>query len=113
MEIIKDQISIAKLKQLAQNRFGNFVKAVIDVELEIMAVDAELHADEEALLIKNGSQQQNLWGINIYPDLNREEWIEFDSMINLKPSQGNRARNVENPEIRNKIQQIVGRTIKP
>lgn len=107
MQIIKDKISIAELNQMASLRFGNFVKAVVDIENSIMAVDAELHADEEALLLKNGSKQPDLWGINIYPENKKEELIEFDSMINLKPSLGNRTRNVENPEVREKISKIV------
>jgi hypothetical protein len=76
------------------------VKAVVDVEKEIMAVDAELHADEEALLLEKGSRQEDLWGINIYPEMPENERIEFDAMINLRPSQGNRTRGVDAPETR-------------
>ena len=97
---------------MAANRFGDFVKAVVDVEKRIMAVDAELHADEEALLLDNGSTQQNLWGINLYPELETSEWIEFDSMINVRPSQGNRSRSVENPEIQRTITSIVTNLVK-
>jgi len=91
--------------------FGNMVKAVIDIDKEIMAVDGELHADEEALLLENGSKQENLWGINIYPDMPENEWVEFDSMINLRPSQDNRTRGVDNPEIRQKIREIVSKRV--
>jgi hypothetical protein len=75
MKIITQQLSIDELKQMAKMKFGDLVKAVVDIEKRIMAVDAELHADEEALLIENGSKQQNLWGVNIYPDLIRKDWI--------------------------------------
>lgn len=92
---------------MAQSKFGNLVKAVIDVEKNIMAIDAELHADEEALLLENGSKQVNLWGINIYPELNDPEWIEYDSMINLKPAVGNHIRGIENQEVKDKIVKIV------
>lgn len=112
MQIVKDKISVEELKGLARKMFGNLIKAVVDVEQKIMAIDGELHSDEERLLIENGSKQQDLWGINLYPDKSREEWIEFDSMINLRPSQGNRSRNVENPEIKDKIKQIVQSLIK-
>ncbi|MFH1482081.1 MAG: DUF5674 family protein [Patescibacteria group bacterium] len=84
--IITNKISLDKLKQLSEKMFGGLVKAVIDVEKKIMVVDAELHADEEALLLKNGSVQKDLWGINIYPEIQDKNWIEFDSMINLRPS---------------------------
>ncbi|MBI5400282.1 hypothetical protein HZB07_06750 [Candidatus Saganbacteria bacterium] len=111
MKTVKEKINIAELKQMAENRFGNFVKAVIDIEQKIMVVDAELHADEEALLIENGSRQENLWGINIYPELNKDEVIEFNSMINLKPRQNNRTRGVEDCKIREKILAITARLI--
>lgn len=68
MKIIDSPISPGELKIMAEGRFGNLVKAVVDVERKIMAVDGELHADEEALLLENGSLQENLWGINIYPE---------------------------------------------
>jgi hypothetical protein len=112
MKIIKDKISKEELKKIAQDMFGNLVKAVVDIDKKIMAVGGELHADEEALLIENGSKQTNLWGINIYPDIEDDNWIEFDSMINLKPSQGNRSRGVENPDTRKVIIEIINNLVK-
>jgi hypothetical protein len=112
MKIIDKSISMDELKQMAKNRFGNFVKAVVDIDKNIMAADAELHADEESLLIENGSKQASLWGINIYPDLRKEDRIEFDSMINLKPGQGNRSRGIESQEIQQRIIEITNHLIK-
>lgn len=112
MKIIQTQINLADLKKMAERSFGNLVKAVVDMEKAVMAIDGELHADEEALLLENGSKQENLWGINLYPDLSGKELIEFDSVINLRPSSGNRTRNVDDPVIRKKIYQIVGKLIK-
>lgn len=111
MKIIKDKISIKELEKLAEDMFGNFVKAVVDIEKKIMATGGEFHADEEALLIQNGSKQSNLWGINIYPAIKEENWIEFDSMINLRPSQGNCTRSVENKEIQKIIIEIVNNLV--
>jgi hypothetical protein len=112
MKIIRDRLSRAELKKMAEEGFGDVVKAVVDVEKEIMAVDAELHADEEALLLENGSRQESLWGINLYPEMPEADWIEFDSMINLKPSQGNRSRGVDNSQIRRQITAIVDKLVK-
>lgn len=111
MKIIKDKISIKELEKLAEAMFGNLLKAVVDIEKKIMAVGGEFHADEEALLLKNGSCQNNLWGINIYPEIKNENWIEFDSMINLRPSQGNRTRSVDNKEIQKAIIEIVNNLV--
>ena len=91
---------------------GGMVKAVVDVEKRIIALDAELHADEEELLLEAGSAQANLWGINLYPDVAHEDWIEFDSMINLRPSQGNRSRAVDDPRLRQQIVEIVSQLVK-
>ncbi|MFA5158527.1 MAG: DUF5674 family protein [Patescibacteria group bacterium] len=111
MKIVKDTITISALRRMAAGMFGNLVKAVVDIEKGIIAVDAELHADEEALLIENGSKQNNLWGINLYPEKRGDDFVEFDSMINLRPSQGNRSRGVESEEIQNKIKSIVGKVV--
>jgi hypothetical protein len=111
MKIIASPLPLSELKVMAEDRFGDLVKAVVDVERGIMAVDAELHADEEALLLENGSLQRNLWGINIYPALDEAERIEFDSMINIRPSQGNRSRGVDDPAIRAAVMSIVIRLI--
>ena len=111
MIIIKQTLKFGELKQMAERLFGDFVKAVVDVDRKLLAVDAELHADLEALLLEDGSQQRSLWGINVYPELPEEQRIEFDSMINMRPSQGNRSRGVEDEAIRRKIAAIVERRL--
>ena len=92
---------------MAAAGFGTLVKAVVDVATGIMAVDAELHSDQEALLLENGSAQRDLWGINLYPDVDGDDWIEFDSMINLRPASGNRSRGIDDPAVRDRIRHIV------
>lgn len=89
----------------------SFVKAVVDVEQEIIAYDAEMHFDLEQWLIDNGSKQQDLWGINFKKTESGEMEIQFDSMINLRPSQGNRSRSVDSLEVQEKIRTIVNRLI--
>lgn len=111
MKIVTDKISIDELKAMSEKMFGNLVKAVVDLDKEIMAVDAELHADEEALLLQNGSKQADLWGVNLYPEITGDDWLEFDSMINLRPSQGNRSRSVEDPALREKIRTIINQLV--
>ncbi len=107
IEVIDKAVPLEYLRQLAEGGFGNLVKAVVDVERRTMAVNGELHADEEAVLLELGSEQRHLWGINIYPDLPGDERIEFDSMINIRPAQGNRSRSVDDPATRDSILQIV------
>ncbi|PIR71146.1 MAG: hypothetical protein COS97_00050 [Candidatus Nealsonbacteria bacterium CG07_land_8_20_14_0_80_40_10] len=111
MKIVNDKISTKELKKMAKKMFDNLVKAVVDIEKEKMAVDAPMHADEEAELIETGSKQENLWGINIYPDLKDDDFIEFDSMINIRPNQNNRSRGIDDPKIREKILKIANKLI--
>lgn len=112
MEIITDKVFVPEIRELAKKMFGSLVKAVVDIEKEIMAIDGELHSDLQTLLVENGSDYKNLWGINIYPDKKGEGFIEFDSIINISPLRENRSRNVENSEIRNKILEITAKLIK-
>jgi hypothetical protein len=79
-------ISLTELRELAGRRFGDMVKAVVDLRRGTMLLDADMHADQEAELLAEGSAHQDLWGINLYPDLPEADWLEFDSMINLRPS---------------------------
>ena len=102
-----DRISLEELRRLAAGRFGDLVKAVVDLERRILIVDAELHADQEAELLAAGSRQQDLWGINFYSDLSGSDWLEFDSMINLRPSFGNRSRGVDDSATRDKLAELV------
>ncbi len=112
MKIITQSVTLNEIKAMAAATFGNLVKAVVDVDREIIAVDAELHSDLEALLLENGSKQKNLWGINLYSEIQGEEFVEFDSMINMRPSQGNRSRGVADKELREKIIGVVTKRIK-
>ncbi|MCL5666974.1 MAG: DUF5674 family protein [Patescibacteria group bacterium] len=107
IKIIKESITIDDLRKIAQERFGDMVKTVVDVDQKIMALGSDLHADEEAKLLEQGSKQENLWGINIYPDQPRGSWVEFDSMINVRPRQNNRSRSVEDAAMQDRIIRIV------
>jgi hypothetical protein len=98
---------------MAAAMFGDLVKAVVDVRWETMAVDAELHSDEEAFLLERGSKQEDLWGINLYPALHGSDFVEFDSMINLRPSRGNRTRGIEDEAVRERILVIIESIVTP
>lgn len=112
MKLIDKSITARELQKMAENGFGNLVKAVVDIEKEVMAVDGSLHADEEAFLLKNGSSQKNLWGVNLYPELTGDDFIEFDSMINIRPRQKNLTRGVDDLNTQNKIKKIINKLIK-
>lgn len=108
MKTIDTTINISELSSMAEKMYGNLVKAVVDLEKNILIVDAEMHADEEQYLLEKGSKQNDLWGINLYPSkFGSENFIEFDSMINIRPRQQNMSRGVDNPKIREQIIKLI------
>lgn len=108
-----ETITIAELAAMAESLYGDFVKAVVDVGSGILVVDAELHVDEEGYLLGKGSRQEHLWGINLYPlKYGTADFIEFDSMINIRPRQQNKSRNVEDEATRKMITELVYEKIK-
>jgi len=112
MEILKKITTVKDLKIMATKTFGNLIKAVVDVDRELVAVDAELHSDLEALFLENGSQQKSLWGVNFYPDLQGDDFVEFDSMINMRPSQQNLSRGIDDESTRKKILEVINKWVK-
>jgi hypothetical protein len=108
----ENPVALDEIRDLARRRFGDMVKAVVDLRLGVMLLDADLHADQEAELLASGSEQSDLWGINLYPDLPEPDWVEFDSMINLRPSFGNRSRGVDDAATREAIVELVGRLVR-
>ena len=113
ISIIKEPITRFRLREIAKERFGDLVKGAVDIEKGIMALGGELHIDEEVVLIESeNSKQENIWGINLYPDKEGDDFIEYDSMINIKPNLGNRTRGVDDENIKIKIKEIIANLIK-
>jgi len=110
--IIVKNVSLEELKMMSEKMYEPIVKAVVDINRRIVVIDADLHSDEETFFLENGSKQEDLWGINLWPDkYDTNEFVEFDSMINLRPRQNNRSRGVENAETRTLILDIVSEVV--
>lgn len=107
MKVI-DNISISELSEMAKKMYGSLVKADVDIAKKVLIVDMGMHADGEAYLMEHGSKQNDLWGINLHPeDYGTDDFIEFDSMINIRPSQGNASKDVLDPHKKQQIISIV------
>ena len=112
MKTVDMTISVSELAAMAEKMYGSLVKAVVDLQKNILVVDAEMHADEEQYLLEEGSQQNDLWGINLYPaKFGTENFIEFDSMINIRPRRQNMSRDIEDPKTREQIIALVKQKI--
>jgi len=107
IKIIKENISKAELRELALEFYVEMVKGVVDIERGIMALGGEWHIDANQVLIEDGSSQKNLWGFNIYLDGR----IEYISLINIRPLQNNRTLEVEDPNIRGKMDAIIKKLV--
>src|SRR3989338_11418050 len=107
MKMISEKINLEEIKIIARAGFGQMVKAVADIKRGIIALDAEFHSDLEKMLLTDGSKQKDLWGINLYPGETGDDFLEYDSIINLRPGQGNKSRGVDDPKKRQKIKEVV------
>lgn len=103
-----EKISVTELRQMAEKMYGTLVKADVDVVRRILLIDMDMHADGEAYLLDTGSNQADLWGINLHPDkFGTGGFVEFDSMINIRPRQNNPSRDVRDESVRKQICAIV------
>jgi len=111
IRIIKEKITLDELKEIAKENFGDMVKGVADIKERVLALGGELHADALEALIENGSEPENIWGMNIYPEKPRQSWIEFNSLINIRPTQNNLSMDIQSAEIKKKVGQIIDQLV--
>lgn len=107
IKIIDKKIKESELREIAKDFYGDMVKGVVDIEREILAVGGEYHMDANMMLIENESKQQNVWGFNWYFDKTGDEQIEYVSLINIRPAQGNRVMEVQDMSLRDKMKSII------
>ena len=91
IQIITEKITRAEVKKIGGEWYPDMVKGVVDVKREVIALGGEYHMDANHVLLADGSEQRNVWGFNIYPDRTDGGWIEFRSLINIRPAQGSRS----------------------
>ena len=104
--IVSSSVERDELARLVQLYFKDMVKYVVDVRRRVVAVGGELHADGERLLLDEGSLQPDLWGANYYPGRGPERCIEYTALINIRPSQGNRSMEIQDPTTRKLVREI-------
>lgn len=107
IKIIDKKITESELREIAKKFYDYMIKGVVDIEQEILALGGEYHIDANMVLIKNGSKQQNIWGFNWYFDKTKDERIEYISLINIRPTQGNRAMEIQDKSLRNTMKTII------
>ncbi len=109
---IVTEISVPELREMTGKMYGTLVKADVDIAKKIIIIDMEMHADGEQKLLQEGSKQEDLWGINLKPDFyGSDDFIEFDSMINIRPRQNNPSRDVLDEAVRAQIRELVNEVV--
>ena len=109
--IVRESVSLHQLKEIAQEYYQTLIKGVADIERDIIAIGGEWHMDANNLLIADGSIQKDLWGFNILLEEPREEWIEYHSLINIRPAQGNKGMEIKDETLRQKIKTLIGKRV--
>ena len=105
--VVEKEIPLADLKEVAQEFYKTMIKGVVDIEKEVVAFGGEYHIDANQKLIERDSKQKNIWGFNVYLERPRDAWIEYISLINIRPSAGNTDMEVSDPNIREKMKRII------
>lgn len=111
IRIIREPVTREVLEELMKVYFRTFVKGVADIDRGIIALGGDWHMDANTVLLGDGSKQENLWGFNIYPDKVGDEAIEYDSLINIRPAQNNRTRELQDEGRRNAVRIVVAKFV--
>ncbi len=114
IKIINDEITTKEIAEIAKEFYGTMIKGVVDIKDKVVALGGEYHIDANLVLLEKGSKQSNIWGFNINftEPKDSESWIEYISLINIRPLQNNRGMEIENQEIRQKMRKILEKIIK-
>ena len=100
--LLREPASPAQTLEMHQE-YEKMIKIVVDVRRRLLSGGGEMHSDCETVLLDNGSEQDDLWGANWYP---AEQRIEFESLINIRPRQGNRNILIQDEDIRQQVESI-------
>ena len=111
IRIIREPITLSELEEIAEKFQRTLVKGAADLERRVIALGGEWHMDANNVLIENDSEQKNIWGFNLYPKERGEKAIEYISLINIRPSQGNTAMELADRNLRDSIRGIVEKLI--
>ncbi len=109
---LEKTLAFLELCELLGDPYDSMVKFAVDVEQETIVFGGEMHADAEQVLLEQESNQKDIWGANLYPERNRSDWLEYTSLINIRPTQDNFSMEISSDEIKNKINSIVNKVVK-
>jgi len=109
--IVSEQIQRDALTPLMEAWHHTMVKGVVDIARNVIALGGEWHMDANVLLLADGSNQKDVWGFNLYPEEDGDAALEYISLINIRPAQGNRDMEIEDADIREKVRAVVAERV--
>jgi len=102
LHLITEKVTAPQLHDMLLE-YNDMIKIVVDIRRSILAGGGIMHADCETLLLNDGSEQDDLWGANWYPNEHR---LAYESLINIRPRLGNRSLTIQDEKIRQHVLQI-------
>jgi hypothetical protein len=102
IHIVRQRATEKEINEMLED-LKTYIKLAVDVERNILAGGGEYHADCEEVLLEDGSRQEDIWGADWYPEHRK---VEFGALINIRPHQGNRSMEIEDPKLRDRIETI-------
>ncbi len=103
MIIVLDRKITPEEFKLAREVYGDYIKTVVDIEKNIIAVGGEYHIDCEEELIRQGSKLENLYGGG-YRISTKE--VEYMAMSNYKPALNKYTYEISDNQIRDKLYKL-------
>ena len=100
--LLEDKAQPIQIREMLAE-YGSMIKIAVDIRRKTLAGGGEMHADCEQVLLENGSEQDDIWGANWYP---ADQRVEFEALINIRPTLGNRGMLIQSQEIRNLIEEV-------
>ena len=107
IKIIKQTISRDEVETLAKEYYEDLIKGVVDIKRELVALGGEMHADAESVLLKDGSEQSNLWGFNILLNEPKDSCLIYESFINIRPRDNNDSLEIKEPSLKETMKRII------
>lgn len=103
IHLIRKKATSAQIKEMLDT-LSSYIKLAVDIKREVVAGGGVLHADCEAVLIDDGSKQEDIWGADWLPDTKE---VHFEALINIRPRQNNRSMTIQDDEVRRKVARII------
>jgi len=102
LHIIRGHATKEQMQEMME-MLQTYVKLAVDIERRILAGGGAMHADCEAVLLEDGSQQEFIWGADWNP---ATQEVTFESLINIRPRQNNRSLELQDLGLRAQVEQI-------